>query len=142
MAYATNITMLDELDLSEETHQQSRGSGMSDREERTQKFIRQAHRVPRESGMVEHNHVHSHAAQQPDHYHAHGLHNQNEVPYPCSLSDRIERGESPSCLRVSDHVSECPMCSKFFNPDKTIYIIVIIVLSLMCLLLLKRVLDL
>jgi hypothetical protein len=58
-----------------------------------------------------------------------------------SLADRVENGHSPSCLRVADHISECRMCSTFYNPDKTLYIIVIVVLSIICILLLKRVLD-
>ena len=30
---------------------------------------------------------------------------------------------SPSCLDVAEHISKCPICSKFYNTDKTIYII-------------------
>jgi hypothetical protein len=48
---------------------------------------------------------------------------------------------SPTCIEISDHVSNCPICCKFYNNDNTIYIIVIIVLTIICLLLLKRVLD-
>ena len=48
---------------------------------------------------------------------------------------------SPSCLDVAEHVSKCPICSKFYNTDKTIYIIAIITLAIICILLLKKVLD-
>jgi len=48
---------------------------------------------------------------------------------------------SPSCLEVAEHVANCPICSKFYNNDKTIYIVAIIVLSIVCLILLKRVLN-
>lgn len=48
---------------------------------------------------------------------------------------------SPSCLDVADHISKCPICSKFYNTDKTIYIIAIITLAIICILLLKKVLD-
>lgn len=48
---------------------------------------------------------------------------------------------SPSCLEVADHIANCPICSKFYNNDKTIYMIVIAVLSVICILLLKRILD-
>jgi hypothetical protein len=48
---------------------------------------------------------------------------------------------SPSCLDVAEHVSKCPICSKFYNTDKTIYIIAIITLTIICILLLKKVLD-
>jgi hypothetical protein len=68
--------------------------------------------------------------------------------------DRIERIEdqiiprttimppgSPSCLEVADHIANCPICSKFYSNDKTVYMIVIAVLSIICILLLKRILD-
>jgi len=47
----------------------------------------------------------------------------------------------PSCLDVAEHISKCPICSKFYNTDKTIYIISIITLVIICILLLKKVLD-
>lgn len=47
----------------------------------------------------------------------------------------------PSCLEVAEHVANCPICSKLYNNDKTIYIIAIAILSVICILLLKKVLD-
>lgn len=46
-----------------------------------------------------------------------------------------------SCLDISDHVKDCPICSKFYSNDRTVYIIIIVILSVICLLLLKKVLD-
>lgn len=46
-----------------------------------------------------------------------------------------------SCLDVANHIKSCPLCSKFYNNDKTFYIIAIVVLSLICILLLKKVLN-
>lgn len=48
---------------------------------------------------------------------------------------------TPSCLDVAEHIANCPICSRFYNNDKTIYIIAIIVLSVLCILLLKKVLE-
>jgi hypothetical protein len=48
---------------------------------------------------------------------------------------------TPSCLDIAEHVVNCPICSKFYNDDKTIYIIAIIVLAVICLLLLKKILS-
>lgn len=48
---------------------------------------------------------------------------------------------TPSCLDVAEHIANCPICSKFYNTNKTIYIIAIVILSLICILLLKKVLD-
>lgn len=46
-----------------------------------------------------------------------------------------------NCIDIVKHVQECPICSKFYNNDKTVYILVIVVLCVICLLLLKKVLD-
>ena len=50
--------------------------------------------------------------------------------------------ETPSCLDIHSHVSHCPICSKFFKNDNTVYIIAIVVLSIICILLLKKLLNL
>jgi len=49
---------------------------------------------------------------------------------------------TPSCLDVAEHIANCPLCSKFYSTDKTIYIVAIVALSIICILLLKKVLDL
>ena len=46
-----------------------------------------------------------------------------------------------TCLHIANHIYDCPICSKFYNNDKTVYIICIVVLSIICIMLLKRVLD-
>ena len=48
---------------------------------------------------------------------------------------------SPSCIDVSNHLVMCPVCSRLYNNDKTVYIISIVVLAFICILLLKKVLD-
>ena len=46
-----------------------------------------------------------------------------------------------SCIDISDHVKSCRVCSKLYNNDKILYIIIICVLCIIILLLLKKVLD-
>ena len=46
-----------------------------------------------------------------------------------------------TCLDICDHIKGCPICSKFYNTDKTIYIVIIIILCLVILILLKKVLK-
>lgn len=58
----------------------------------------------------------------------------NQNKYPDHLSNT-------TCIQVAEHIRDCPICCKFYKNDNTVYIIVIIILSIMCLLLLKRVLD-
>ena len=48
----------------------------------------------------------------------------------------------PTCIDFADHIGYCPICCKLYNNDKTIYIIAIIVLAVICILLLKKVLEL
>ena len=50
--------------------------------------------------------------------------------------------EKLECIDVHDHVQSCPICSRFFKNENTVYIIVIIILAIICILLLKRVLNL
>ena len=47
-----------------------------------------------------------------------------------------------TCVEIAKHIKECPICSKFYDTDKSIYIIVIIVLSICCIVLLKKLLEL
>lgn len=46
-----------------------------------------------------------------------------------------------TCLDVCKHIENCPICSKFYKNDKICYILAIIVLSLICIVLLKKVLN-
>lgn len=46
-----------------------------------------------------------------------------------------------SCMEIARHVKHCPICSKFYDNDKSVYIIVIILLVIFCIILLKKILD-
>ena len=46
-----------------------------------------------------------------------------------------------SCMEIAQHVKNCPICSKFYDNDKSIYIVAIIILSIFCIILLKKILD-
>ena len=60
---------------------------------------------------------------------------QNEVIAPISK-------DTPNCLDIYSHIDSCPICSSFFKRDTSIYIIAIVILSIICILLLKKVLNL
>lgn len=45
------------------------------------------------------------------------------------------------CIEIANHIAECPVCKKIYNCNTTIYIAIIIALAIVCLLLLKRVLN-
>jgi hypothetical protein len=46
-----------------------------------------------------------------------------------------------NCIDIANHIQQCPICSRFYHGDKSLYIVVIVVLAIVCLLLLKRVLN-
>lgn len=116
-------------------------------EERYQKYIRSTHQLNPHSGMMN-----------MEYYDAPGGYG---APTPSSsqygtMDPNIQapggemRGPPPppdhqipfiNCVDIAKHVQDCPICSKFYKNDNTVYIIAIVVLAIVCLLLLKRVLD-
>jgi len=103
------------------------------------KFIRQGHPTPNEAGMSARS-LRPMEIGAPQEVSAEAY---EEPPSPAEDIKRYAMPEgTPSCLDVAEHIANCPICSKFYNDDKTIYIIAIIVLAVICVLLLKRVLDL
>jgi hypothetical protein len=69
----------------------------------------------------------------------HVLPEENDIQFlPVDIQNTVR---APTCLEIADHIAKCPICSKFYKKDSTVYIIAIVVLSLICILLLKRVLD-
>ncbi len=78
-------------------------------------------------------HIQQHIQQQPQ---------QIQQQYGQVIENQIkENYNSISCLDFANHVKSCPICSKFYNTDKTAYIIVIVILAVVCLLLLRKVLS-
>lgn len=45
------------------------------------------------------------------------------------------------CIDVCNHIASCPLCSKYYNTDKTVYLLVIALLSIVCIILMKRMLE-
>jgi hypothetical protein len=46
-----------------------------------------------------------------------------------------------SCMDIARHVKSCPICSKLYENDKSIYIIGIVFLLVVCIILLKKVIE-
>ena len=141
-----NITYVDDLpELEDLEHNNNSEFSEQNIPEKFRKFIRRPMGpAPMESGMAPYNPPYNQQEQQQLHSHPQ-QHSQNflvqQPPMPGSYSLE-ENSKSPTCLEIADHVSNCPICSKFYKNDNSIYIIAIIILSIMCVLLLKRVLDL
>ena len=68
---------------------------------------------------------------------------QNSAVYSHYASPMTEEYSSPSlnCMDVARHIQRCPLCSKFYDNDRSMYWAAIVVLLLACGYLLKRVLD-
>jgi hypothetical protein len=69
--------------------------------------------------------------QQPQQIYQH----QPQQIYPHQFSEDI------SCITIANHVKECPICSRFYNNDHSIYIISIILLIIVCILLVKKIIE-
>jgi hypothetical protein len=75
-----------------------------------------------------------------EHEMGHEMYNQ---PYPHQRPmEYYHKPGDPTCIDFANHVKDCPICSRFYNNDRTVYIIVIVVLTIVCLLLMKKVLEL
>jgi hypothetical protein len=106
--------------------------------DRFAKYIRGNHTISQQAGMTPH--IQEPRYQQPE-YKSIQEENYKAPKEEVLKTFNMPRG-TPSCLDVAEHIANCPICSKFYNTDKTIYIIAIIALSIICILLLKKLLDL
>jgi hypothetical protein len=104
--------------------------------EKFNKFIRTGMpRPPNESGMANYGGRQQQQQQQQQQQEFFKPPQQQEAP------NRPPVG-SPTCLEIADHVGACPICSRFYIKDNTVYIIAIVILAIICILLLKKVLNL
>ena len=111
----------------------------------TAKFIRNNRQIPHGAGMTRQPEYNNHPSSQMMVYQQ----PQEEMMEPVQKVSYVKemppvtRPDPMSfhCVDVSMHVQDCPICSKFYNGDKSLYIVVIVILAIVCLLLLKRVLN-
>jgi hypothetical protein len=47
-----------------------------------------------------------------------------------------------SCISIAQHIDSCPICSRLYDTDKTLYILAIIGLLILCFLMVKRIVKL
>ena len=115
--------------------------------DKIKKYIRNGHNPLAESGM---NNMYIDPHQNPMNTNLNSMYNDDESlqNYPQQYLNQNQHlktfnmpANSPSCIEFCEHVVNCPVCSRLYNNDKTIYIIAIVILSFICILLLKKVLD-
>ena len=59
------------------------------------------------------------------------------------MSNRGNNADPQSfrCIDVARHIKNCPICIKFYDNDRSLYIIIIIILAIICIILLKKLLE-
>lgn len=112
----------DLMDVGREQHSSVYPSHPGDHDPKYNKFLRNHHIPPQQSGMVD----------QPMSY-------VEEAPTLPMIPNYYHN--QPDCISVSEHCHNCPVCKKMYSPDHTLYIIAIVILAIICILLLKKVLD-
>uniref|UniRef100_A0A6C0EL58 Uncharacterized protein n=1 Tax=viral metagenome TaxID=1070528 RepID=A0A6C0EL58_9ZZZZ len=153
------VTMLDQLpDLEEleagmgppqvQAQFPPHGAGLPPGTERTyQKFIRGQHRIDPGAGMMNMEYYDTPGGYGAPMEHSNqygtlemGVPSQPQPP-PEPMPPQPPPAPFINCIDIAKHVQDCPICSRFYRNDTTVYIIAIVVLAIVCLLLLKKVLD-
>tara|TARA_Y100000389_G_scaffold201196_1_gene243274 strand:+ start:1839 stop:2264 length:426 start_codon:yes stop_codon:yes gene_type:complete len=135
------VTMIDQLpDLTDLDNNQHAVIPTRERENNYDKYIRNSHRPLQESGMISNNQNINQNIKEDETFLENN--NFNDV----SIQDNnfkkyILPNGSPSCIDVANHIELCPICSRYYKQDNSLYIIVIVVLSILCILLAKKVLK-
>lgn len=148
-----NVTMIDDLPYLEDLERESYNNGVPPMElKQIQKFIRNTgYNPPVESGMA----ANSYAQPRRQHHHQPQPQPQPQqmaamidedadvsLPPPPPNHHHQHRILSLSCIDVAEHANSCIVCSRLYNTDTTLYIIVICILLLFSAILFKKVLDL
>lgn len=53
----------------------------------------------------------------------------------------ISNRDNLNCIDVANHIKNCPICSKFYENDKSMYVVAIIILIIICIILIRKVLE-
>lgn len=124
------------------------GLGMipSEHSERMQKFIRQQHIPTEYSGMRNSNHGNPYSYIEDD-----KMYHRSNIQMPTMIEQsnmKNSHNYSPNqnvdnlnCREIAEHIKSCPVCSKIYNKDPTIYIVIIIILIISIILLLRKLLQ-
>jgi hypothetical protein len=130
--YAKNVTLIEDLPDAEEMNDYSQSQQPDNK---YQKFIRNDHKTPSESGMNPRQNQNI-PTQQPQY-------NQQEYFVNPNYYEPFKQPNNShvNCRDLVEHYENCPLCSKFFKSDYTLYIIIIILLSITVIILLKKVLN-
>lgn len=121
MSSYETVTFLENLPpMVEQSDRQS--NRQSERQIR-ERFIRNDHRLDAHSGMG-----------QMDIYHRREQYEHTPSPPP-------QPPVAATCMDMLQHSKDCPLCRRMYAQDNTVYLIIIALLTIFCILLLKKVLN-
>lgn len=126
-----NVTMLEELPDLEDINDQNNDILPPEEIERMRKYTKQNYIPPPESGMT---------FSPPQSHLERGLTGQPSQTQLISPIRHLPSQIEPTCLQISDHIQNCPICMKLYKNDNTVYIIIIIVLVTVIMILLNKIL--
>ena len=128
-----NVTMIDELPDLEDDENSNKPVIRGIRPNMTHQQMRQQHMFSPERQVIM-NHPSRMMDERPI---APVERQQHEAQH----SFEYDKKKQLCCIEIAEHIQTCPICSRFYNVDKTPYILAIIILSIVCIILLKRVLS-
>ena len=140
--YTTAIAELPDLEELESSRhnpkQMSRKLDIVPNSEKYDKFLKNNYTPPDEAGM-------NYREQPQEMYMQQNMQNMQNMQMGYMEQQpqykEMYDGREPSCIQIANHISNCPICIKFYNNDKTLYILAIVILAIFCILLIKKVLN-
>jgi hypothetical protein len=123
-----NLLDLNDLEGDEVSLAMSRGLPSSEIDKYS-KMIRNSHMTPPEAGMG--SYTYTQVPQMQSSY----------THTPQEYRNELFPTQTISCLDVASHVQACPVCSQLYKKDNIPYIVAIIILVILCIILIKKVLD-
>ena len=110
----------------------------------TRKFLRENHNPLPQSGMSSSDYMQMQQQQQQQQNNQRLREEVQNYQQPSYVQEqpRYRSDSEPSCLDINGHIENCPLCKKFYKQDKTIYLIIIAILSVLCVLMVKKILNL
>ena len=144
-----NVTFIDDLPSIEDLEYKSHGLSMIPPNDvgKYTKFIRNNnYNAPNESGMQSAPIQYSEPSGPYTPFNNFPQELQQPPPSSGGLAPNSQMFYEPyeaknSCVDMAQHAANCPVCSRLYTNDKTWYILTIIILCIICILLLKKVID-
>jgi hypothetical protein len=137
----TRIEDLPELSDIENSYDGDTSGGLPEQKTKYSKYIRNYSRDSQEKTKPHYQQNIQQSIRQNDNIE---LRNQFE-PYinePLLQKEMFEPSPPPlNCLDVCNHIKNCPLCSKFYKNDNTLYVIIIVILLILTIILTKKVLN-